>query len=290
MRRVLVLIALALGFAPPTSADTRPLQVSLRAAQARDGEAPTVVEVTVRNSSNDAAVAVQKAGTPLDGILTEDVFDVLRDGVPVPFRRIAVKLPAEDADYVVIPPRGAVAATINLGFAYDMSGAGDYSVVFDGALTGTIVPAAAKALSFSGFDGAPQTVTLRSKPVKLKVPAPKRPPGVGPLGALPGAAFKAGPCSAAQLAEIADAERERHRLEQNVLTYLAAVTADGARFDEWFGSHAVTTATAKITQNFNAIARTTVGYNCPASCGIDASGQEAAVFAFVHPDYPEDGI
>jgi hypothetical protein len=68
--------------------------------------------------------------TPLEGIAGE-IFWVERDGKPLPYQGIlAMRGDPEAENYRLLPPGGAVTATVDLAPAYDFTEAGVYTVAF----------------------------------------------------------------------------------------------------------------------------------------------------------------
>ncbi|HVR99287.1 MAG TPA: M35 family metallo-endopeptidase [Thermoanaerobaculia bacterium] len=65
--------------------------------------------------------------TPLRGV-EENIFDVTRDGEPVPYiGRLYKWAQPTPADFIRIPAGGSVSAAVELSSVYDMSAAGEYS-------------------------------------------------------------------------------------------------------------------------------------------------------------------
>jgi peptidyl-Lys metalloendopeptidase len=84
---------------------------------------------TLTNSSSEG-VHVLNWFTPLEG-MAGDIFEVERDGAPVPYRGKLVKRAAPTADdYVWLEAGGSVSAQIDLAEGYDFSQAGQYTVQF----------------------------------------------------------------------------------------------------------------------------------------------------------------
>jgi len=94
-------------------------------------------DVTVRFTlQNDSAedLYVLHWQTPLKGV-KDDIFEVRRDGKPVPYTGRHYKWAAPTpADYVRIPAGGSLSASVELSSVYDMSRSGEYSIQYRASL------------------------------------------------------------------------------------------------------------------------------------------------------------
>ena len=68
-------------------------------------------------------------GTPLEPVLSADLFDVVHDEVTLPYRgRVIKRAPPGDADYLDIAAGDKRVVTVNLSQAYDTRTAGSYQI------------------------------------------------------------------------------------------------------------------------------------------------------------------
>ena len=91
-----------------------------------------VVRVTITNTSSTPQY-ILKWHTPFAGV-EEALFEVTRDGAPVPYLGAHYKRPAPTAkDYYLLKPGASHTAKVELSGIYDMSVTGDYSVRYHSA-------------------------------------------------------------------------------------------------------------------------------------------------------------
>ncbi len=83
---------------------------------------------SVKNLSDDS-VMVLPWGTPLEAVLSADIFEVLYKDEILPYRgRVVKRAPPVDTDYLEIPSGGTTQSIVNLSQAYDTRTAGTYTV------------------------------------------------------------------------------------------------------------------------------------------------------------------
>jgi peptidyl-Lys metalloendopeptidase len=130
VRFVLAGLAALLICAPAAFAGAGSLSAEIQADKALLGVADDVfVRFTLSNESRED-LYVLSWQTALRGI-REDIFDVRRDGKPVPYvGRLYKWATPQAADFVRIPAGGSVSARVELSSAYDISRSGEYSIQY----------------------------------------------------------------------------------------------------------------------------------------------------------------
>lgn len=89
----------------------------------------------------DRPVWVLTWNTPLEG-LWNDILRVERGGTTVPYEGpMAKRGTPSPADYLLIPPMGKTRAAIDLSAAFDLTGAGPYTVAFNGLVHDVMIAA-----------------------------------------------------------------------------------------------------------------------------------------------------
>jgi len=122
-----IALLLVTGVPRTVLAQNLTIRLSLARAEYKPGDA-VPIEYSVTNNESKA-VAVLKWNTPLEG-LVGDPFAVNHEGTAQTF--FGVMLLRTDpiaSDWVTIPAKGTVSATVNLASAYDLSPAGAYQVL-----------------------------------------------------------------------------------------------------------------------------------------------------------------
>lgn len=213
-----------------------------------------VVRVTITNTSSTPQY-ILKWHTPFDGV-EEALFEVTRDGVPVPYLGAHYKRPAPTAsDYYLLKPGASHSAKVELSGLYDMSVTGDYSVryhsaamdIFSSAQAGTArttargVDQIASAPVGLWINGRLARGTVVGSPFDLQK-APSQ-PATASLG------FSN--CTASQQSTISSAISAAKTMTDGSVTYLANGTA-GARYSKWFGAY-TSARYATVQSHFNAI-------------------------------------
>lgn len=78
---------------------------------------------------SDATVTVLPWGTPLEAVLSADIFDVAYKDEILPYRgRMVKRGPPVESDYLELPSGATTQSTVNLSQAYDTRTAGTYKV------------------------------------------------------------------------------------------------------------------------------------------------------------------
>ena len=212
------------------------------------------VRVTITNTSATPQY-ILKWHTPFDGV-EEALFDVTRDGAPVPYLGAHYKRPAPTAkDYYLLKPGASHSAKVELSGLYDMSVTGDYTIRYHSAamnIFSNAQPDAARtgARGVDEIESAPVGLwingrlargTVVGSPFELQK-APSQ-PGTASLG------FSN--CTASQQSTITSAISAAKTMTNGSVTYLANGTA-GARYTKWFGAY-TSARYSTVQSHFNAI-------------------------------------
>jgi hypothetical protein len=130
----LTLIAGRGGEGQMKASSTPRLSCQLKAQAEYAGRGEVTVRFTLRNET-DTPVAVLRWYTPLEG-LKGDIFKISKRGRAIAYQGPLFKRgdPTRE-DYVVLPPRESVSATVDLAKGYDLSRPGTYSVRFTAGLS-----------------------------------------------------------------------------------------------------------------------------------------------------------
>lgn len=107
------------------------LKASLKAVSANvsPGESLEVM-FTLENNGSDS-VRILPWGTPLEAVLSADIFEVTYNDAVLPYRgRVVKRATPTDTDYVLIEAGDSLEALVNLSQAYDVRSSGIYSIGF----------------------------------------------------------------------------------------------------------------------------------------------------------------
>lgn len=213
-----------------------------------------VVRVTITNTSSTPQY-ILKWHTPFGGV-EEALFEVTRDGAPVPYLGAHYKRPAPTAnDYYLLKPGASHTAKVELSAIYDMSVTGDYSVRYHAAAmdlfaNGQAAAAKATARGVDEIESAPASLwidgrlergTIVGSPFELQ----KAPSNPAP------ASLAFTNCTASQQSTISSAITTAKSMTNNSVSYLAGGTA-GARYTKWFGTY-TSARYATVKSHFDAI-------------------------------------
>ncbi len=122
---------LSLILVPAASAAQNDHAVVLSADKAAFSAAePVIVHTTITNTTG-RTMRILRWFTPADGV-EEPLFNVVRDGQPVPYLGPVVKRPpANAADFVIVAPGESITYDVDLASIYDLSTTGAYVVAYD---------------------------------------------------------------------------------------------------------------------------------------------------------------
>ncbi|UVW27917.1 M35 family metallo-endopeptidase [Massilia sp. H6] len=228
------------------------------------------VQVTLSNTGL-APQFILKWHTPVEGIQAP-LFEVQRDGQPVPYLGIEAKRPAPGPnDYVRLEPGASISSIVELSALYEMNVTGAYTLRYRTAAAGLFGSASARMV----------TGTLASNTASIwidaRLPRGARPPAKE-AAAGNGLAFKK--CSNAQQEQLAAAVDAGRAMTVDGHAYLSAGSSHGTRYATWFGAHEPARAT-RVTKNFAAIRDAFETKPLTIDCGCNAT-----YFAYVYPAQP----
>ncbi|MCP3102193.1 protease [Myxococcus sp. K15C18031901] len=128
---------------------------------------PVQVSFSVTNTSSQP-LYVLTWNTPLEGRILNDMFEVSRDGVELPYQGPMVKRAPPTADsYVTVEPGATVTREVDISQAYGATTPGAYTITFRGALM-DVTPDKAKA---PPADGDYKGVDVKCAPVDTTLAA-----------------------------------------------------------------------------------------------------------------------
>lgn len=253
--------------APPAPAGVTVELSPVRQTLGKSDEVLVTVTLTNRSATTQYLLAWQ---TPLAGV-TAPLFEVTRDGQPVPYLGIQAKRPAPGAaDYIALAPGASRSTTVELSTLYDMRVTGAYSVRYRAAgVQQFSAPGVMQGLAETG--GFASAIWID---------------GRLPRGALPALAVPAGPaglsfsrCSNAQQDSIAGAVQAAQAMGLDANAYMAR-RALGPRYASWFGAFDDARANA-IVNHFRAIGEAFAAKPVTVDCGCTES-----YYAYVYPSQP----
>ena len=227
----LILMCAPACAAQPAQAGVAARLEALRPSVGRGDD--VLVRLTLTNTSG-VAQHVLRWRTPLDGVRSS-LFEVRRDGQPVPYLGIEVKRPApQAADFVLIEPGASLTQTVELSALYEMHITGAYTVRYN-----------SPAAPLPGLGLHAVTGELASSPVSIWVegrlprgaksaPALVPPPAPAQESAAGSLAFSQ--CSNAQQEQVAAAVDAGRAMAVDGHAYLTSGQAYGPRYTTWFGA------------------------------------------------------
>jgi peptidyl-Lys metalloendopeptidase len=250
------------------------------------------VRVTITNDSSEPQY-IMKARTPFGGV-EEALFDIKRDGQPVPYLGAHIKRAAPTAaDYFVLKPGASHSVKVELSALYDMSVSGDYQIRYKQVSPQLFLPApgvAGRSGAAAAFDADKGADTLVSAPASvwidgryargqksqamLDIEAMKREatqPSVG------GLSFSK--CTTTQQNTIVQAMSAGSNMANDSDAYMQQ-GALGSRYTKWFGVNDATRASA-VKANFAAIKDAFANKPVTVDCGC-----KKTYYAYVYPTQP----
>ncbi len=258
-------------------------------------EDDVVVKVTFTNASGTPQY-ILKSRTPFNGI-EEALFDIKRDGQPVPYLGAHIKRAAPTAaDYFLLKPGASHTVKVELSALYDMSVSGDYQISYKQAspqlflvtppANGRVgAAAAADADSASADNGslvsAPASVWIdgrvergQKSQVMLDIEAMKQ------AVARPAAAsLSFNKCTTSQQTTIASAMSAGSNMATSSNTYMQNGVI-GTRYTKWFGANNATRV-ATVKSHFAAIKDAFANKPVVVDCGCNQN-----YYAYVYPTQP----
>lgn len=251
-----------------------------------------VVRVTITNNSG-APQYIMKARTPFEGV-EEALFDIRRDGQPVPYLGAHIKRAAPtQADYFLLKPGASHSVKVELSALYDMSVSGDYQISYKQVspqLFLALPSAAGRSGAAAAFDADSDNATLVSAPasvwidgrvargqksqVMLDIEAMKR------AAAEPAAAsLSFNKCTTTQMTTITQAMSAGSAMASDSDAYMQRGVI-GTRYTKWFGTNNATRV-ATVKSHFAAIKDAFANKPVTVDCGCKQN-----YYAYVYPTQP----
>lgn len=109
----------------------KPMMVTLKVLNIADKDPISVeLEFTLKNDTAEP-LEVLKWGTPFEGEFNDNMFDVTKDGQPLPYlgRQFKRATPQKE-DFILMAPQSELSATLFLEKAYAITGPGLYAVQY----------------------------------------------------------------------------------------------------------------------------------------------------------------
>jgi peptidyl-Lys metalloendopeptidase len=274
---VAIAAALSSATAAPARSKTNPLRISMMSLG--NGQ----VEVVVSNTSSKT-VRVPKYALPAQ-VAESNLFAISRDGEAIRYEGAMIKRGVPTAaDFAVLRPGRSHRAVVDLGVAYDLSKAGQYTVTFASPLQYASLSGGARLNQANGSPmvatSAPMRVFFDGRnqgALKLRETAAKKPPSGG--GTVNGVSYVG--CSSTQINSAGNAVVAARNYSENAKGYLNAGTV-GPRYTTWFGAY-TSSRYGTARQNFVAIdsAMDQSGGQIKINCGCNQS-----YYAYVYPTRP----
>lgn len=240
-----------------------------------------VFNVTLTNTSSEP-IQILKWSTPFAGQITQNMFEVTRDGQPVAYRGPIYKRVAPTAaDYYLLKPGQTYTAKVELSSLYDMTVTGDYKVrfhaksehLFNGAEKGLTASSGHRGAVTSEeaslwIDGMHPRGTVLAEPISLKQAQQTL------------ATTSYVNCTSTRQSLIATSISNALNYATNSSNYLNS-GLKGTRYTKWFGTYDATryntvkTHFTNIKNAFNGAAIT-----------VDCSCTDAGTYAYVYPSQP----
>jgi peptidyl-Lys metalloendopeptidase len=269
-----VLAAASMAFG--AQAATSGLAVSITPLKANLGpHDDVVVRVTITNTTSEPKLML-KWHTPFGDEVEESLFDITRDGQPVPYRGVDAKRPApQAADYYLLKPGQSYSGKVELSALYDMSVTGDYQVRFhvkSGHLMGQSMAGDVSSDAVHlWIDGTNARGTQPAQPMSL---ADLKASGAQTLGTT---SFNR--CTASQQADIVNARSAALNYATDGDGYLSS-NKQGTRYTHWFGVYD-SGRYATMKQHFAALKDAFTNAPVTVDCGC-----KKTYYAYVYPDKP----
>jgi peptidyl-Lys metalloendopeptidase len=238
-----------------------------------------VVKVTLTNTS-DTPQYVLKWRTPFEGI-DAPLFDVKRDGEPVPYLGALVKRGApKQSDYFLLKPGASHTVKVELSALYDMSVTGDYQISYKTSSPDLFWNASSKEAR--EMESSPATVWVDGRLPRgatpqavLDLEAMKREANPSPSAG----SLSFSRCTTTQQNTITQAMSAGLSMSTNSDAYMSKGTM-GPRYTKWFGV-VETSRVNKVKSNFAAIKDAFANKPVTVDCGC-----KQRYYAYVYPTQP----
>lgn len=230
------------------------------------------VRFTLTNHTQEE-LRVLRWYTPLEGF-AGDIFDVERDGEPVPYRGILAKRSVpQPEEYVTIAPGESVSAEVDLAAGYDLATPGDYDVQYRSPEISQVV---SKQALMAKSQGALGPVQIPSNKVSVRiVDTGESGPAVLPMAPMAEEAKEEhaktvtyDDCSTTEEATVKSADLTALKRATSIYTHLKNLSLTEQQTDPlyktWFGAHTATRY-SKVLGNWKKIRdgfEEDITYNC----------------------------
>ena len=264
------LAALAsMALAAPAAPATGGVRVTVTPERASLGKSDEVAVVVTMTNDSGATAYLPKWQTPF-GAVEAPLFEVTRDGQPVPYlgRMVKRAAPGPD-DYIALAPGASRSVRVELSALYRMDVTGAYSIRYRDGM-----------LQLFGKPGGTHVLAEPARPAASVYIAGRLPRGMAPAEPLPqgGAGLGFSQCSNPQQQSITEAFKAAQAMAQDAGSYLQGT--QGPRYSGWFG--AVDGArTAAVTRHFAAIGEAFGARPVTVDCGCRED-----YYAYVYPNQP----
>jgi peptidyl-Lys metalloendopeptidase len=275
---IAIAAALSSATAAPMRSKSNPLRVSMMSLG--DGQVEVVVTNTSRKTARIPAYALPSTQ------LASNLFAISRDGELVRYEGAMIKRGVPNAsDFAILRPGQSHRTVVDLGVAYDLSKAGDYTVTFASPLQYASMSGGARLNQANGSPmvalSAPMRVFMDGSnrgALKLREIATKKRPSGG--SSLVNGVNYSG-CSSTQINGAGTAVNSARSYSENAKGYLNAGTV-GPRYTSWFGAY-TSSRYGTARQNFAAIdsAMDQSNGQITINCGCNQS-----YYAYVYPTRP----
>lgn len=268
--------------------------LSIENANRLVGTKDVVAKVTFTNSDVQPVKVLRylmKANR--NGELEENLFNITRDGIAVPYEGMHVKrLAPSKGDYVTIMPGQTVSYKVELSRAYNLKKAGNYTFQYAAQNINLFSdqPMTSAKAAFSGMDGissnkasaymAASGNQYKSTVASAKPCNPRKEDcGGGDGGGNNGDITFTGACSSGEQSSLISALGSASTIANDSVAYLNSGNI-GSRYTTWFGSYSSKRHNT-VSNNFdsikNAIDTKPMTFDC--SCN-------ESYFAYVYPSQP----
>ncbi|UVW27918.1 M35 family metallo-endopeptidase [Massilia sp. H6] len=254
-------------------------------------EDDVVVKVTITNAS-DTPHYILKSRTPFSGI-EEALFDVKRDGEPVPYLGAHIKRAAPTrSDYFVLKPGASHTVKVELSGLYDMSVSGDYQISYKTVSPQLFLdsPQANGRAGAAARDATSADNALVSAPASIwidgRVPRGEKSQTMLDIEAMKRAAeqpstasLSYSKCTTSQQSTIASAMAAGTNMANSSDTYMQNGVI-GTRYTKWFGANN-SSRVATVKAHFAAIKDAFANKPVVVDCGCNQN-----YYAYVYPTQP----
>jgi len=281
-----LLLALATVSAASAAPQGRLVAITEMATESKavfDGSDALAVRFTLYNDTNET-VQVLVWHTPLAGF-SNDLFEVERDGEPVPYTGRLVKWGTPTAeDYVEIAAGSFVSATFDPSEVYDMSRPGQYTIRYRSELLDVNPPGRRHARPGKGApDVRVESVQVDISELVLRVGGIDKGTKGGGIDSEPRPPTFIGCTNDRQTTLLQALDTAGHMAAESrgyLQTLPQGQRPSDARYEEWFGAYDspnYSTVTTNFVALNSAFTTRTVSFHC--DC-------DSSAFAFVYPTRP----